>query len=75
VSNSRSAETPGKLKGFTSATCPPTVPSGSEPQLNLIEGIWRKLKGFLLPRRCYDNLAQLREALRVGLKALNAVTV
>ncbi len=45
------------------------------PQLNLIEGIWRKLKGFLMPRRCYDNLAQLREALKVGLKALNAITI
>lgn len=45
------------------------------PQFNLIEGIWRKLKGFLMPRRCYDNLSQLREALRVGLKALNAITI
>ncbi len=44
------------------------------PQLNLIEGVWRKLKGFLMPRRCYDNLNQLREALRLGLKALNAIT-
>ena len=45
------------------------------PQLNLIEGVWRKLKGFLMPRRCYDNLSQLREALRLGLKALNAITI
>ncbi len=45
-----------------------------EPQLNLIEGTWRKLKGFLLPRRCYDGLEQLREAVRMGLKALNAIT-
>ena len=45
------------------------------PQLNLIEGVWRKLKGFLMPRRCYDNLAQLREAVRIGLKALNAISI
>ncbi len=45
------------------------------PQLNLIEGVWRRLKGFLMPRRCYDNISQLREALRLGLKALNAITI
>ncbi len=45
------------------------------PQLNLIEGVWRKLKGFLMPRRCYDNADQLREAVSVGLKALNAVSI
>lgn len=45
------------------------------PQLNLIEGVWRKLKGFLMPRRCYDNLKQLREAIKLGLKALNAITI
>ncbi len=28
------------------------------PQLKLIEPVWRKLKGFLMPRRCYDNLEQ-----------------
>jgi len=43
------------------------------PQLNLIEGVWRKLKGFLMPRRCYDTLKQLKAALKLGLKALNAV--
>jgi putative transposase len=45
------------------------------PQLNLIEGVWRKLKGFLMPRRCYDNLNQLHEAVRIGLKALNAIII
>lgn len=45
------------------------------PQLNLIEGVWRKLKGFLMPRRCYDNVNQLCEAVRIGLKALNAITI
>lgn len=45
------------------------------PQLNLIEAVWRKLKGFLMPRRCYDTLDQLQEAIRAGLKALNAIAI
>lgn len=45
------------------------------PQLILIEAVWRKLKGFLMPRRCYDNLNQLQKALRVALNALYAVTI
>ncbi len=45
------------------------------PQLNLIESVWRKLKGFLMPRCCYDNLDQLRDAVSVGLDALNAITI
>lgn len=45
------------------------------PQLNLIEGTWRKLKGFLMPRRCYDTVSQLRDAISIGLKALNAITI
>lgn len=45
------------------------------PQLNPIEGIWRKLKGFLLPRRCYNSLAELNAALKLGLKALNVTCV
>ncbi len=45
------------------------------PQLNLIEGVWRKLKGFLMPRRCYDTLRQLRAALKLGLKALNVTYI
>ena len=32
------------------------------PHLNLIEGVWRRLKGFLMPRRFYDSLAELRQA-------------
>jgi putative transposase len=41
------------------------------PQLNPIETTWRKLKGFLMPRRCYDSLDQLNAALKLGLKALD----
>lgn len=42
------------------------------PFLNLIEEVWRRLKGFLLPRRCYDSVAELRQALHVALRLLNA---
>ncbi|TNM60186.1 IS630 family transposase, partial [Deinococcus radiopugnans] len=37
------------------------------PMLNLIEAVWRRLKGFLLPRRCYDTVAELRKALYAAL--------
>ncbi len=50
-----------------------TAPSG--PVRNLIESVWRKLKGFLMPRRCYDTLEHLQDAVRLALKALNAVTI
>ena len=42
------------------------------PFLNLIEGVWRRLKGFLMPRRCYDSVAELRAALLVNKKLLSA---
>ena len=42
------------------------------PVLNLIEGVWRKLKGILMPRRCYNSVAELRAALHAGLKLLGA---
>ena len=45
------------------------------PQLNPIEGVWRKLKGFLMPRRCYNSLTELNAALKLGLKALNVTYV
>lgn len=45
------------------------------PQLNLIEGVWRKLKGFLMHRRCYDTLEQLRQALHTALNAIGAITI
>ena len=43
------------------------------PHLNLIEGAWRRLKGFLMPRRFYDSLAELREAVLSALRLLGAV--
>lgn len=45
------------------------------PHLNLIEGVWRRLKGFLMPRRFYDSVAELKEAVLHGLRLLGAVEV
>lgn len=45
------------------------------PHLNLIEGVWRILKGFLMPRRFYDSLAELKQAVLHGLRLLGAVEV
>lgn len=42
------------------------------PFLKLIESVWRRLKGFLMPRRCYDSVTELREALVTGLSLLGA---
>jgi len=43
------------------------------PHLNLIEGVWRRLKGFLMPRRFYDSLAELKQAVLSALRLLGAV--
>jgi putative transposase len=43
------------------------------PQLNTIETVWRKLKGFLMPRRYYNSTADLQQALLLALNALGAV--
>ena len=45
------------------------------PHLNLIEGVWRHLKGFLMPRRYYDSLAALKDAVCSALAVLKAVEV
>ncbi len=45
------------------------------PHLNLIEGVWRRLKGFLMPRRFYDSVAELKEAVLQALRLLGAVEV
>ena len=45
------------------------------PHLNLLEGVWRRLKGFLMPRRFYDSVAQLKEAVLHALRLLGAVEV
>ncbi|MBA2691012.1 MAG: transposase [Rubrobacter sp.] len=45
------------------------------PHLNLVEGVWRRLKGFLMPRRFYDSVAQLKEAVLHALRLLGAVEI
>jgi transposase len=45
------------------------------PHLNLIEGVWRKVKGLLMPRRFYDSVSELKEAVLVALRLLGAVEV
>ena len=45
------------------------------PMLNRIETTWRVLKGFLMPRRCYDTVAELRAALFIALNALGATVI
>ncbi len=45
------------------------------PHLNLIEGAWRRLKGFLMPRRYYDSLDELKQAVLRALSLLGAVQI
>ncbi|MDP9478761.1 MAG: IS630 family transposase [Actinomycetota bacterium] len=45
------------------------------PHLNPIEGVWRRLKGFLMPRRFYDSLAELKRAVLSALRLLGAVEI
>ena len=45
------------------------------PHLNLIEGAWRRLKGFLMPRRFYDSVGELKRAVLHALRLLGAVEV
>ena len=45
------------------------------PHLNLIEGAWRRLKGFLMPRRYYDSLDELKQAVLSALSLLGAVEI
>ncbi len=45
------------------------------PHLNPIEALWKHLKSFLLPRRCYDSVAQLSQALLEALNLLGAIRV
>ena len=45
------------------------------PHPNLIEGVWRRLKGFLMPRRFYDSVADLKQAVLRGLRLLGAVEI
>lgn len=44
------------------------------PQLNPIEAFWRVLKGFLLPRRLYTSLKNLKQAVFSVLTTLGAIS-
>jgi len=45
------------------------------PHLNPIEALWKHLKSFLLPRRCYDHATQLKQALLEALNLLGAIRI
>ena len=45
------------------------------PHLNRIEEVWKRLKGFLLPRRCYDSVAELTDTVLAALHLLGAENV
>jgi putative transposase len=45
------------------------------PQFNLIETVWKKLKSFLLPRRCYNNREHLKQALLAALNLMTAIEI
>ena len=60
--------------GGQGARAVPAVPAYC-PHLNLIEGVWKRLKGFLMPRRFYDSVAELKVAVVHALGLLEAVEV
>ena len=45
------------------------------PQLNPIEGVWRRLKGYLMPRRFKDSLAEQKRAVLSAFRLQGAVEV
>ncbi|MDP9485862.1 MAG: transposase, partial [Actinomycetota bacterium] len=45
------------------------------PHLNPIEGVWRRVERFLMPRRFYDSLAELKQAVLSALNLLRAVEI
>ncbi|MDX2008527.1 MAG: IS630 family transposase [Meiothermus sp.] len=45
------------------------------PHFNRIETVWKRLKGFLLPRRYYNSRLQLLNALNDALNLLGAVEI
>ena len=45
------------------------------PHLNLIECLWKRLKAWLLPRRFYNTLKDLRNAITRALELLGAIAI
>lgn len=49
-------------------------PPSYYPRLNLVKCTWHRLKDFLIPpRRLYDSVSELREAVLSALRVLGAV--
>ena len=40
------------------------------PHLNPVETVWRRVKGFLMPRRHYGSVGELRRAVAVAMERL-----
>ncbi len=51
------------------------LPAVLLPHLNPIEGVGGRLKGFLMPRRSYDSLVELKWAVLSALGLLGAIEV
>ena len=66
AANIKAKEPQWQAKGLFLRYLPPY-----SPQLNPIEALWRVLRGFLLPRRLYDSLKDLKEAVFSVLATLN----
>lgn len=66
--NIKAKEAPWQDKGLFLRYLPPY-----SPQLHPIEALWQVLKGFLLPRRLYASLKDLKEAVLSALTLLNAI--
>jgi hypothetical protein len=45
------------------------------PHLNLIEGVWPKVKGLLMLRRFYNPVSELKKAVLVALRLLGAAEI
>jgi DDE superfamily endonuclease len=45
------------------------------PHLNLIEGVWKKIKGFLMPRRHYATIIELAQAMLNAFQAVGAINI
>lgn len=67
AANIKAKEPQWQAKGLFLRYLPPY-----SPQLNPIEALWRVLKGFLLPRRLYASLNELKKAVFSVLTLLEA---
>ncbi len=45
------------------------------PHLNPIEALWKHLESFLLPKRCYNAVIQLKQAVLEALHLLGVIRV